>query len=309
MQATYPPGLIKHAIGERFAARESPRILKEKPRCWRLSYANEFHLDITPSIPNPACVNGGELVPDKAVKEWKASNPKAYRALFDRRAALVPRIRAHAMPEFGATNKRADIEPYPAPTAFKGFLRRTVQIGKRHRDMHFANDRAGLAPISVIITTLASRSYEYCVTHFVYDTEFDLLLDVLHRLPDFIEHRRRPPDRCGSFGTRPRSARILPEKWNRKPDTPPGRFLRGMHASCPTSRNWPAPSASTCWPEPQPGLWLFTDREGHGRDDGQVTDNRRDSTGSGFQDRPLHRDGRRFSTPVRGDPFFGADCV
>ena len=32
------------------------------PRCWRLSYANEFHMDITPSIPNPNCRFGGELV-------------------------------------------------------------------------------------------------------------------------------------------------------------------------------------------------------------------------------------------------------
>jgi len=190
-QATYPPGFVKHAIGERLRQHGSYfRILEEKPRCWRLAYANEFHLDITPSIPNPACSNGGELVPDKAVRDWKASNPKGYRALFEKRAALVPRIRARVMSEFGVATKRAEIEPYPAPPAFKGLLRRTVQIGKRHRDVHFANDKNGRAPISVIITTLASRSYEYCVTNLVYDTELDLLLDVVRRMPDFIEHRQ-----------------------------------------------------------------------------------------------------------------------
>src|SRR5262249_13810331 len=55
-QASHPPGLVKHAMGERLRQHGSySRILKEKSRCWRLVYANEFHLDITPSIPNAAC--------------------------------------------------------------------------------------------------------------------------------------------------------------------------------------------------------------------------------------------------------------
>jgi len=33
-----------------------------------LNYANEFHMDITPSIMNPECTNGGELVPDKELR-------------------------------------------------------------------------------------------------------------------------------------------------------------------------------------------------------------------------------------------------
>ncbi|MBS0243289.1 MAG: nucleotidyltransferase [Proteobacteria bacterium] len=217
-QATYPPGLVKDAIGERLRQHGSySRILEEKPRCWRLAYANEFHLDITPSIPNPACSNGGELVPDKAVRDWKASNPKGYRALFEQRAALVPRIRTRVMPEFGVAAKRADIEPYPAPSAFKGFLRRTVQIGKRHRDVHFANDKDGLAPISVIVTTLASRSYEYCVTNFIYDTELDLLLDVVGRMPDFIEHQQTAAGPMWFIWNETTAGENFAEKWNRDP--------------------------------------------------------------------------------------------
>lgn len=38
--------------------------LEEKQRCWRLCYANQFRLDTTLSIANPACGNGGELAPD-----------------------------------------------------------------------------------------------------------------------------------------------------------------------------------------------------------------------------------------------------
>jgi hypothetical protein len=217
-QASHPPALVKHALGERLRQHGNySRILEEKPRCWRLVYANEFHLDITPSIPNAACASGGELVPDKAARDWKASNPKGYRALFARRAALVPRIRAQAPTGIGAA-KRAHIEPYPAPAAFKGLLRRTVQIGKRHRDVHFASDRDGLAPISVIITTLASRSYEYCVTNFVYDTELDLLLDVVGHIPDFIEHRQTASGPMWCIWNETTIGENFAEKWNREPE-------------------------------------------------------------------------------------------
>ena len=90
-----PPATVKKIIGDRLRANGNyARLLVEMPRCWRLDYANEFHLDITPSIRNRECTNGGELVPDKALKEWKASNPKGYASVFQRRAALQPRIRA-----------------------------------------------------------------------------------------------------------------------------------------------------------------------------------------------------------------------
>ena len=153
------PGIVKKVIGDRLKlnGRYAP-ILEEMPRCWRLNYANEFHLDITPSIINPTCVHGGELVPDKKVREWCASNPKGYRALFEYRASLQPRLRLLE----AALEKRlrADIEPYPMSRGPKGILRRVVQILKRHRDYRFLDADPALAPISIVITTLASRSYE-----------------------------------------------------------------------------------------------------------------------------------------------------
>lgn len=55
----------KALIGDRLKAHAThASTLEEMQRCWRLCYANEFRLDITPSIANPACGNGGELVPD-----------------------------------------------------------------------------------------------------------------------------------------------------------------------------------------------------------------------------------------------------
>src|SRR2546429_2369026 len=88
------PAALKKGIGD--CLRENGHyapLLEEMPRCWRLNYANEFHMDITPSIPNPTCGMGGELVPDKALKSWKPSNPRGYRSKFDRRAAILPRFR------------------------------------------------------------------------------------------------------------------------------------------------------------------------------------------------------------------------
>lgn len=90
----FPPATLKRVIGERLKnnGHYAP-ILEEMARCWRLNYANEFHMDITPPISNPLCSAGGELVPDKTLNGWKASNPKGYRAQFERRASLQPRMR------------------------------------------------------------------------------------------------------------------------------------------------------------------------------------------------------------------------
>lgn len=180
------PAVIKTVIGDRLKAHATyAKLLEEKKRCWRLVYANEFHLDITPSIPNEHCRQGGELVPDRALREWKESNPKGYRAAFQRRAALVPALRlAKVIDEHAAA--RAEIEPFPAATRDRSLLCRVVQIAKRHRDVHFDGPNSDLAPISVILTTLIAWSYEACVRSRQYDTEYDVMVDVLRRMPEFI---------------------------------------------------------------------------------------------------------------------------
>jgi hypothetical protein len=213
------PGLLKQRIGDRlrsngnYAAR-----LIELPRCWRLDYANEFHLDITPSIPNPECRFGGELVPDKTLKTWKASNPMGYRSKFERRAALQPRIRSVFGKPYDSARADGQVEPYPEDKRLKGILRRIVQIAKRHRDMNFIDDDGGLAPLSIIITTLTSRAYEYCVNQFEYDHELDLILDVLRRMPTMLQ--------TGTFEGRvgwylwnqTTAGENFCEKWNKNPE-------------------------------------------------------------------------------------------
>jgi hypothetical protein len=140
------PAALKKAIGDCLRANKNyAALLEEMLRCWRLNYANEFHMDITPSIPNPNCRFGGELVPDKTLKTWKASNPKGYKRLFEERAKLAPviRLRKHV----ALDRARASVEPYPEADGFTGILRRTVQIAKRHRDIMFV-DEPEIAPLS-----------------------------------------------------------------------------------------------------------------------------------------------------------------
>ncbi len=142
--ANYSPVTIKLAVGHRLREnRHYAPLLQEKPRCWRLTYANEFHLDITPSIPNPACTQGGELVPDKLVQAWKPTNPKGYRSLFDRRALLTPRLRVDCPRPHHSQRQSAEFEAFPESSSFKGILRRIVQVAKRHRDIHFQHVEPG----------------------------------------------------------------------------------------------------------------------------------------------------------------------
>jgi len=204
------PAALKKSLGDRLrgSGHYAP-LLEEMPRCWRLNYANEFHMDITPAIPNPACRFGGDLVPDKTLRIWMASNPRGYKLLFERRAKLAPVIRLRK--RIAADS----VEPYPQPGGFKGILRRTVQISKRHRDMTFVDD-PDLAPLSVIITTLLARSYEWCVTNLEYDNELDLLFDVVRHMPDTIQVARidgREHVRCIVLGRGADEAQV--EEWLR----------------------------------------------------------------------------------------------
>lgn len=212
------PALLKQRIGDRLRSNGNyAPLLKEMPRCWRLDYANEFHLDITPSIPNPECRFGGELVPDKTLKAWKASNPLGYRRKFERRAALVPRIRSVFGKAYDSARADAQVEPYPEEKRLKGILRRIVQIAKRHRDLHFIDDDQGLAPLSIIVTTLASRAYETCVGNYEYDHELDLILDVLRRMPQMLQTGTVAGRVIWYLWNQTTAGENFCEKWNKHP--------------------------------------------------------------------------------------------
>lgn len=218
LDATLSPAELKARIGARLRenGNYSP-LLEEMPRCWRMNYANEFHMDITPSIPNPTCGMGGELVPDKTLKTWKPSNSQGYRAKFDRRAEMLPRLELTKGMATDSMRADADIEPYPDNSGFKGILRRIVQIAKRHRDIHFIDEDPCLAPLSIIITTLASRAYEYCVPNFVYGSEMELLCDVFRRMPDMMQSTVVDGKVHWAIWNQTTAGENFAEKWNKDP--------------------------------------------------------------------------------------------
>lgn len=181
------PAALKAAVGSRLKEHATyARLLEEKKRCWRLNYEGDFHLDLSPTITNPSCANGGELVPDRTLREWHPTNPRAYKTLFDDRAALMPNFGLNkiAMQRDGAT---ATVEPFPARELKKGILRRIVQLLKRHRDVFYENNKEDVAPISVIITTLAMQTYVYCVRRHVFADPMDVLVEVVRLMPHFID--------------------------------------------------------------------------------------------------------------------------
>jgi hypothetical protein len=120
--------------------------LKRKNRCIRVVYTRNFYLDILPACPDPSGEGTCLVVPDRNAGCWKASNPKGYASWFDAVAST-------------RTIKSA-VEHLPAfaPESAKPVLVYAVQLLKRWRDVFF-RDQPDLAPISIVLTTLAGNCY------------------------------------------------------------------------------------------------------------------------------------------------------
>lgn len=167
-------------------------LLSELNRGCRLNYADDFHMDITPGIPdqNNAIEDDAISVPDKKLKAWKASNPIGYAKDFDAIAKLVPIYVGSENIRFTeAAMESRNVEKLPTHTVFKGILRRAVQIMKRHRDLLFLDNSeySGKSPISIIITTLASRAYKDAVIKQNFGNELEVLITVVESMTNYIE--------------------------------------------------------------------------------------------------------------------------
>lgn len=180
-----PVAGVHRLVGDRLREHATYReMLEPINRGWRLNYANEFHLDITPAVPDHAVGNGAILVPDRELKTWKESHPKGYAAWFDSIAAIA----VLQGPQYRRV-LRADVEPLPEDVPFRGALRRIVQVMKRHRDnLYLAKPKSELcnAPISIIITTLATQAFQRVARQVVYADEFALLQQVVRAMPAYI---------------------------------------------------------------------------------------------------------------------------
>ena len=213
----YSPDAVRMAVGERLEANEAyKKILKPLNRGWRLNYAesSKLHLDITPAIKDESNSNGGLVVPDKKLKKWKPSHPQGYIQWFEEISALLPIV------EFSerAAMAKAKIDPFPEQVVFKSILKRCVQILKRHRDLYFLNIDSCNAPISVILTTLAAKSYQMLVLSGKFSSELALLFSVIQHLPEFVDVRVIEGQRLFYIPNETTKGENFAEKWNTHPE-------------------------------------------------------------------------------------------
>ena len=145
---------LKALIGDRLKERRDlEKILDESRRCWNLDYADNFHMDVLPSLNNPERKPYGILLTDTDLVRWQKSNPIAYAEWFKARMTVAFTTRREIL----AKSLKADVQEVPE-WQVKTPLQRVVQLLKRHRDLHFAS-KPEVRPISIIITTLAARAY------------------------------------------------------------------------------------------------------------------------------------------------------
>ncbi|HCR4067384.1 TPA: nucleotidyltransferase [Proteus mirabilis] len=180
---------LKHLVGYELKLYRKARGIKEelteKKRCWRLEYADglSFHLDIVPCIPESddrrsilkkRMVENSQFddslaqqVSQLAVSitdntdssytvvndNWRISNPEGYARWFETRMKT-----AHLIINEREMRFKASIDTLPF-YQWKTPLQQVIQLLKRHRDTMF-KDNEDSKPISVIITTLAAKSYK-----------------------------------------------------------------------------------------------------------------------------------------------------
>jgi hypothetical protein len=124
-------------------------MVDPKRRCIRVTYTDQFHLDILPACPSPEDGHHCVVVPDREAKAWKESNPRGYAQWFEMRGREAREVHFKMM------------EPLPNQADYEDLttLQRAVQLLKRYRDITY-EDRCELAPISIVLTTLAADHYQ-----------------------------------------------------------------------------------------------------------------------------------------------------
>ncbi len=157
------PGLLYKLVWDRLRDHGTYRDrIERKPRCIRVNYAGDFHLDIVPAIPDRAKGGNFILVPELDAKldlehpendEWKTSNPLDYATWINERSI----VQSMLLEKYS----RSQVDPLPEREHALGKppLKRSIQLLKRWRDIaYFAKPK--LSPPSIILTTLAGMYYE-----------------------------------------------------------------------------------------------------------------------------------------------------
>jgi hypothetical protein len=155
-------------------------MVERKNRCIRVTYANEFYMDILPACPSPSVCLYGEhcvVVPDCDVDDWKPSNPKGYALWYEDRAREA------------VVKLRKGVEPLPEQQDYEELatLNRVVQLIKRRRDVFFEKAPKGRAPISIVLTTLAAQNF---LGHTSVSEAMDVALNgIVRTVPDVAQGR------------------------------------------------------------------------------------------------------------------------
>lgn len=177
---------VKTSVGKRLCEHKghADKLDDEGKRCWTLHYAG-FHMDILPSTTAKESECGP--YPEDALRiteksprgtySFRSSNPRGYKKWFESRMGRsLHEERSRVADKI--TCSVEEVRLYQTRTT----LQRVVQILKHHRDVMFENN-PDIAPISIILTTLAARAYDqsYGV--------FDALSHILAHMDEFIEKR------------------------------------------------------------------------------------------------------------------------
>ena len=196
---------LKDAVGDRLKEhsvyKEMLESLDGGRRCWTLEYSDEanYHLDVLPSISDKNFTvllsesfnNYQNLDTDKLAiritdKEdlfyslmtdtewWRKCNPFGYAKWFFQKAIYSSK-RMFALSE--------SVDPVRPFQKEKMPLQRVVQLLKRHRDIMFSSDEfdSENKPISIIITTLASRAYDKS------ENIVDAYVNIVSKMRSYIE--------------------------------------------------------------------------------------------------------------------------
>ncbi len=199
---TWTQKTLKNSVGDRIKSHGTyARMLdREGKRCWTLKYADEkYHMDVLPCFVSDnyqtlfestfADSDFGDVsnlairitdntstnyAYDNNIDNWLKSNPFGYAKWFFSIANRVNGVKL-----FSALNE--SVTPIPKKGKRKLPLQIVIQLLKRHRDIMFDGDDK--KPISIIITTLATKAYQG------ESSVYEAMLNIIARMNDIIENR------------------------------------------------------------------------------------------------------------------------
>lgn len=187
---------LKNMVGDRLKENlDYKRMLdNEKRRCWTLNYSEDtkFHMDILPCLPDPQFSIIHHQTPneisDHSIKitdnlkdnysllssKWNRSNPKGYFEWFKGRMITSFNLSKGIQAELRGVHID-QVQDFEVRTP----LQRAIQILKRHRDIKYGSNED--KPISIIITTLAARSYNG------ESNIFEALQNIVEKMEKYVE--------------------------------------------------------------------------------------------------------------------------